>query len=222
MPDVAKRTETTPELRKELFDFVFFKSPCGVGICDRSLRIIEVNPAWAQMDGRSPEEHVGKTVPEVLGVEACPVEDAMKEVLRTGEPIYKLKFAAKIPSRQALLQWTVNLIPIKNAAGETTHVGSFTLASPAKGPYLIPVENDGLDVGGGGLKKLSLRQRQVVALLAQGQTSKEIGAKLGISPHTVETHRKNILKILGIHSRSALVRLAMRSGLISNTPNQGT
>lgn len=201
-------------LRQALFDFLFYDSPCGIGICDRDLRIVEVNPAWATMDGKALEDHVGRTVPEVLGVEACPVEEAMREVLGRGEPIYKLKFAARIPARQLLIHWTVNLIPIKNESGKTTHVGSFTLATVPREPYLIPM---GRDVSkpemAQALKKLSPREIEVARLLAEGQGNKEIGAALGISEYTVETHRKRILRTLGIHSRVMLVRFFIRAGI---------
>jgi DNA-binding CsgD family transcriptional regulator len=203
------------QLRQALFDFLYYNSPCGVGICDRSLRIVEVNPAWAAMDCKPIEAHTGKTVPEILGVDSCPVEEAMKEVFRTGEPIYKLKFAAKVPARQSLIHWTVNLIPIKNESGETTHVGSFTLTSVPRESYMIPFAHDFLQPEmGQNLKKLSPREIQIARLLADGKSNKEIGTALGISSHTVETHRKRVLKTLGVHSMAELVRVVMQAGLL--------
>lgn len=61
---------------------------------------------------------------------------------------------------------------------------------------------------------LSSREREIVALLATGQTNKEIGAKLVISTRTVETHRAKIMLKLDIHSVSELVRYAVRANLI--------
>jgi len=218
LPNVAVKPVNShlSELRQALFDFLFYQSPCGVGICDRALHIVEVNPAWAALDGTSVEDHIGKTVPEVLGVEACPVEEAMKEVLKTGAPIYKLKFVARIPARQSLIHWTVNLIPIKNESGETTHVGSLTLATVPKEPYLIPIRDGLIAEMGQGSKKLSPREMQVATLLSEGRSNKEIGTALGISAFTVETHRKRILKTLGIHSMAELVRFVIRMGLLSS------
>jgi DNA-binding CsgD family transcriptional regulator len=202
------------ELRQALFDFLFYNSPCGIGLCDRGLHIVEVNPAWAVMDGKPVEDHVGKTVSEVLGVDSCPVEAAMREVLNTGEPIYKLKFAAKIPARQWPIYWTVNLVPIKNESGQTTHVGSFTLATRPSEPYLIPVADNLMHQElAQASKKLSPRETQVARLLAEGRSNKEIGATLRISAHTVETHRKRILRALGVHSMAGLVNFVIRTGL---------
>ena len=61
---------------------------------------------------------------------------------------------------------------------------------------------------------LSSREREVVTLLATGQTNKQIGTKLVISTRTVETHRAKIMLKLDMHSVSELVRYAVRTHLI--------
>jgi DNA-binding NarL/FixJ family response regulator len=61
---------------------------------------------------------------------------------------------------------------------------------------------------------LSERENEVTTLIASGLTNKEIGEKLHLSHHTVHTHRKNILKKLGISSVSELTVYAMSVGLI--------
>lgn len=61
---------------------------------------------------------------------------------------------------------------------------------------------------------LSARERQVLQLVAEGHTSAEIGERLFISPRTVETHRANVLRKLGLRTHGELVLYAMRRGLI--------
>lgn len=61
---------------------------------------------------------------------------------------------------------------------------------------------------------LTERENQITALIAKGFTNKEIGEKLHLSHHTVHTHRKNILKKLGIKSASELTVYAVSVGLI--------
>ncbi len=63
---------------------------------------------------------------------------------------------------------------------------------------------------------LSLREIEVVRLISEGLTTKEIASKLCLSHHTINAHRKNILKKLNAKSASEVVRFAMDSGLVSS------
>jgi DNA-binding NarL/FixJ family response regulator len=62
---------------------------------------------------------------------------------------------------------------------------------------------------------LTLRERQVLQLVAEGKTSKEIAAVLGISTKTTESHRTNIMDKLNIRDTAGLVRYAIRQGIIA-------
>ncbi|MFO7971111.1 MAG: response regulator transcription factor [Desulfobacterales bacterium] len=61
---------------------------------------------------------------------------------------------------------------------------------------------------------LTSREQEIMVLLAQGLSTKQIAEKLFISPKTVENHRSNILRKLNIHSTLELVRYAARLGII--------
>lgn len=61
---------------------------------------------------------------------------------------------------------------------------------------------------------LTTREREVLHLAAEGHTTAEIAARLGISPRTAETHRANLMHKLGIHTQTDLVRYALRRGII--------
>jgi two-component system nitrate/nitrite response regulator NarL len=60
---------------------------------------------------------------------------------------------------------------------------------------------------------LSDREREVLQLVAEGYTAKEIGERLGLSPRTVDNHRSNIMDRLGIRTIAGLVRYAIRNGI---------
>lgn len=64
------------------------------------------------------------------------------------------------------------------------------------------------------LQTLSPRQLEVLRLVAEGHTTREIARRLGISDKTVETHRGEIMKRTGIHDAVSLVRYAVRLGLV--------
>jgi DNA-binding NarL/FixJ family response regulator len=62
--------------------------------------------------------------------------------------------------------------------------------------------------------RLTPRQREIVQLLAEGKSSKEVAVSLGLSVKTAETHRANIMRRLECHSVSELVRYAIRNNII--------
>ena len=61
---------------------------------------------------------------------------------------------------------------------------------------------------------LTDREDEVLTLIAEGLLNREIGEELGISPKTVARHRENIMRKLGLHSRTELVKYAIKIGLI--------
>jgi DNA-binding NarL/FixJ family response regulator len=61
---------------------------------------------------------------------------------------------------------------------------------------------------------LTTREREVLQLLAEGKSNKEVAAVLNLSLYTVETHRGNILQKLNLHSGAELILYAMRKGVI--------
>jgi DNA-binding NarL/FixJ family response regulator len=63
--------------------------------------------------------------------------------------------------------------------------------------------------------ELTPRERQVLALVAEGRTSREIAALLRVTPRTVESHRENIGKKLGIRTVAAFTRFAIAHGIIA-------
>jgi len=70
------------------------------------------------------------------------------------------------------------------------------------------------DSNGPSLAELSPREREVLALTAEGFSSTEIGKRLFISPKTVDTYRSRIMEKLGLNHRSELVRFALKVGLL--------
>ena len=62
--------------------------------------------------------------------------------------------------------------------------------------------------------ELTSREREVLQLIADGQTTSEAAARLAISPHTATRHRANLMRKLGVHNQAELVRTAVQRGLI--------
>jgi DNA-binding NarL/FixJ family response regulator len=63
--------------------------------------------------------------------------------------------------------------------------------------------------------QLTAREKEVLALIAEGQSNKEVAMRLGIGVRTIETHRERIMEKLDIHTIAGLTRFAIRNGVIS-------
>ena len=63
-------------------------------------------------------------------------------------------------------------------------------------------------------ERLTSREREIVQMLAEGKSSKEVASSLGISTKTAETHRANVMRKLDMHSVSELVRYAVRNQIV--------
>jgi two-component system, NarL family, response regulator NreC len=85
--------------------------------------------------------------------------------------------------------------------------------------YLSPIVSSAaialrLRPSGGAGAPLTLREREVVQLIAEGKTTKEIASILHLSPKTVDSHRMRSMAKLDVHNISSLVRYAIREGMI--------
>lgn len=65
------------------------------------------------------------------------------------------------------------------------------------------------------LSRLTPREREVLQLVAEGRTNREMAGLLGLSPKTVDTHRTSLMRKLDLHDAQSLTRFALRHGMIS-------
>ncbi|MDC4227956.1 MAG: response regulator transcription factor [Candidatus Manganitrophus sp.] len=63
-------------------------------------------------------------------------------------------------------------------------------------------------------EQLTVREREILRLLAEGHSAKEVSRLLNIQPKTVDAHRSNLMKKLGLHSRTDLIKYAIRRKII--------
>ena len=84
------------------------------------------------------------------------------------------------------------------------------LSADAIEAFALKVSDAALDL----YETLTSRERQVLQLAAEGLNHAEIAARLSISPHTATTHRANLMRKLGLHSQTELVRLAIQRRLL--------
>jgi DNA-binding NarL/FixJ family response regulator len=100
---------------------------------------------------------------------------------------------------------------------EHLHAGATDLVAKANLSRLGPAITAALAIRAP-LTKVSPRQLEVLRRVAEGLSTREIAREMGISVKTAEAHRTAVMKRLGIHNLAALVRYAVRVGLVSPRP----
>lgn len=89
------------------------------------------------------------------------------------------------------------------------------LSQAVAGPLIEALLNPAADVSADSYEALTTREREVLNLAAEGRSNPEIASRLFISRRTVETHRANLLRKLGLKSQTDLVRYAVDRGIIA-------
>jgi DNA-binding NarL/FixJ family response regulator len=141
---------------------------------------------------------------KVLFLTVMDAEDTARKILEIGAKGYVLKSDAAHDLVTAIES------VMRDRSYFTPPVSNMILEG-----YLRPDTGSGKPVSG-----LSLREREVVQLLAEGYVTKEVALTLGISVKTIETHRSNIMRKLSIHSAAELVLYAVRNKLVHGaSPN---
>jgi PAS domain S-box-containing protein len=111
-----------------LLDAVLASAPVGIGFWDTDLRFVRVNQALAEINGLPAEEHVGKTLGEVIPELAPQLEPIYRQVLETGEPFMHHEATAMLPSTPGdLRHWLTSYYPVTTAGGETRGLGAVIL-----------------------------------------------------------------------------------------------
>ena len=102
------------------------------------------------------------------------------------------------------------------AAAIEAVMGGGTFFSPAIQQQMAEMVRDGHRQG---LQGLTDREREVLTLIARGLSTKEIASSLDIGPRTVETHRANLMRKLGVKSVALLTQVAIREGIVPIPPS---
>ena len=166
--------------------------------------VVVLDIGMPELNGLEATRRIVKASPrtEVLILTVYETEEVIREVLRAGARGYVLKSDAGRDLVNAVESLRVHKPYF------TPRVSQMVLDG-----YLKNASNDGH--GGREPREiLTPREREIVQLLAEGKSNKEVAASLGISAKTTETHRANIMRKLNLHSVSDLVRYAVRNKMV--------
>jgi PAS domain S-box-containing protein len=175
-------------------------------IKDARFRYAWLSNSYARLHGRSLGEFLGRddfeTWPAPLA-QAYRKDDEL--VLRANGPVQFVEESPLADGSKA--RWLVVKFPLPDASGALGVAGI---------AFDITDQDFAADAGAGAadpLVRLSGRERQVMQLIVEGQTSAEVGARLNLSPKSVDTYRSRLMAKLGVSDLPALVKLALRHGL---------
>ena len=149
--------------------------------------------------------------------------EAVRRIREASQPPFCVVIASVVgPSqvKQALTAGASGFVPKDAGAADlveavhTVRQGRSYLA-PALADQVVSALTAPVGSGAAGVGDLTARQREVLQLIAEGLSTKEIAKELGISLKTAQTHRANVMDRVGVHKVSSLVRLAIREGLVA-------
>jgi len=153
------------------------------------------------LNGLEVIRQVGKRFPRtrVVVLSMYANEAYVLEALKNGATGYVLKGSGAAELVQA----------VREVGAGRRYLGP-PLSERAMDIYLQKTESRGMDL----YEMLTTREREVLQLVAEGRTNAEIAERLSISPRTVEIHRANLMRKLGLHTQTDLVRYAIRRGIL--------
>ena len=154
-------------------------------------RVVVMDMSMPGLNGIQATLEIARQMPNVLVLmlSMYSEEANVKNALAAGARGYILKNAIDVDLAAA----------VKRVAAGQRVIGAGLLVSPDTGE---PAE------------KLTQRERQVLQLIAEGKSNKEIAGLLNLSVNTVSVHRANLMQALGIHRTAELVLYAVRKGLV--------
>jgi DNA-binding CsgD family transcriptional regulator len=180
---------------------------------------------------------IGKALLEHVGKDAKKLRSALRLAFATGDFLSDFELATQFAADSQPRHWLVSLYPLKDRQARVRFVAAtfcqisngsreFHLGNQAH-PFVTASSPSQQDSGNGGsyvsdspkapgtpMDEPSPREVQVLHLLSQGKSSKEIGLALDISARTVETYRARMMRKLRVHSTAELVRYAIRNRIV--------
>jgi DNA-binding NarL/FixJ family response regulator len=162
--------------------------------------IVILDISMPELNGLEATRQIRRVVPaRILILSVHESEQVVTEVLSAGAHGYVFKADAG----RTLVEAIRALLGQREFLTERVHVAASRPTRARRAP-----------AGGRRSARLSPREREVLQLLAEGKSNKEIGVLLGTTTKTAETHRAHILAKLDLHSMSELVRYAIRNRVI--------
>jgi PAS domain S-box-containing protein len=191
---------------ERLFWLAFHRSSDASVLLDDQRRFVEVNDSAVALLGRSRGEIMGTSIVDSIRPSERPeAARQWRALLRTGESAGTRVFVRGDGS-EVEVEFAARLAFV----GERRLALYVALARSDNGRSLAPAQRPE--------RRLSNREREVVTLIAVGRRTSEIAAELHISADTVQSHVRNAMSKLGVHTRAQLVAVALSTDTAIQLP----
>ena len=177
-------------------------------------------------DGRALLEAAGKLHPDVIVADVSMPHlngiDALAQLRQGGDrtPVVFLTMHRDVTFARRALDAGASGFVLKHSASVElvaairAALQGKTYLTPQLAGEVLEAMKEGSEQAGDPVASLTPRQREVLQLLAEGRSAKEIAANLGISARTVEFHKNQMMENLDLHTNAELIHFAIKHGLV--------
>ncbi len=192
----------------------------------KSLLTPEFDLVGVVEDGRALVEAAGRLRPDVIVADITMPHlngiDAMAQLRQGGDrtPVVFLTMHRDVTFARRALDAGASGFVLKHSASVElvaairAALQGKTYLTPQLAGEVLEAMKEGSEQAGDPVASLTPRQREVLQLLAEGRSAKEIAASLEISARTVEFHKYQMMETLGLHTNAELIHFAIKHGLV--------
>jgi DNA-binding NarL/FixJ family response regulator len=187
----------------------------GIAVLDSGGNVIWTDDAWAVEDGGPPRAPIGTNLLDSYRENSDPIAQAIANAIAAvfeGKATYfEIEHRVAPESERSLLLTSVAALP--GDAASAVLIQRF-IGEPTNPHRSVDVKAAERMPSGGGVERLTSREREVLGLMAVGLDNRGIAAQLGIQYSTVRGHVRSVIEKLGARSRLEAVARAYRKGLV--------
>jgi PAS domain S-box-containing protein len=209
LAELEDQLSNTKRLAEQRFRSMAEASPAMIWMTGPDALHNYFNPAWLEFRGRTLEDEKGSGW--TSGLHPDDRDLCLETYLKSFTARQRFRMHYRMMAAAGEYAWLESVgAPVFSDGEFIGFIGTAVDAGGRRQSRFTPDEESVRMVF-----SLTERERQVLVLIADGRSTKEAAARLGISYKTADSHRSRILEKLGVHETASMVRYAIRAGLVA-------